>query len=161
VVQGGTNGNAITILYREFGVRLRFTPHVTPNRTVKLGLNQEVSTLDYTNATTLNNFTIPAFSTRRAESGVELGENQTLVVAGLMDNREREIFSKIPVISSVPILGNLFKNKSERKESTELIMMVTPEITMPLSPNDPKPEVTYPNEFLKRLTQEDIRKGMK
>ncbi|MEP6960654.1 MAG: type II and III secretion system protein, partial [Acidobacteriota bacterium] len=160
VPQGGANASAITILYREFGIRLKFTPHVTANQTIKLALNQEVSTLDFSNASTLNNFVIPAFSTRRTDTNVELGQGQTFVVAGLLDNRETEVFSRLPIVSSIPIIGNLFKNKVEKKNSTELLMLVTPEITSPLGPNDPKPEVAFPNQFLKRLTQEDVRKGI-
>jgi len=88
---------------------------------------------------------------------VELGEGETFVVSGLLDNRETDTLNKIPGISSIPIIGNLFKNKTLEKRSTELIMLVTPEITMPLGPGDPKPELVYPNEFLKRLTLEDIQ----
>jgi pilus assembly protein CpaC len=161
VIQGGNNTNAVTIVYREFGVRLRYTPTVTANRTIKLGLLQEVSSLDYTNATTLQGFTIPALSTRRADTSIELGEGETFAIAGLLDNREREVLGKIPGISAIPIIGNLFKNKDENKNSTELIVLVTPEITMPLTRNDPKPEVVFPNQFLKPLTPEAVEKGEK
>lgn len=161
VIQGGNNTNSVTIVYREFGVRLRYTPTVTPNRTIKLGLLQEVSALDYTNATTLQGFTIPALSTRRAETAIELGEGETFAIAGLLDNREREVLGKIPGVSSIPILGNLFKNKNESKNSTELIMLVTPEITTPLNRNDPQPDIVFPNEFLKPLTPEAVEKGTK
>ncbi len=157
VLQGGTGSQGITILYREFGIKLRYTPQITANKTIKLALFQEVSALDYTNATTLNNFIIPGLSTRRTETNVELAEGETFVVSGLLDNREREIFNKIPGVSSIPIIGNLFKNKSESKALKELVMLVTPEITMPLGPNDPKPEVVFPNEFLKRLTLEEMQ----
>lgn len=156
VLQGGNN-QGITILYREFGIKLRYTPQITANNTIKMALFQEVSALDYTNATTLNNFVIPALSSRKTTTNVELAEGETFVVSGLLDNREREILNTIPGISNIPIIGNLFKNKSQRKESTELIVLVTPEITMPLGPNDPKPEIVFPNEFLKRLTLEDVQ----
>jgi pilus assembly protein CpaC len=157
VLQGGANSGAVTIQYREFGIRLRFTPTVTANDTIKLTLNQEVSSLDLANGLTIAGFFIPALSTRRAESFVELGEGQSFVVAGLLSNEERDQFSQIPVISKIPILGNLFKSREERKQQTELVMLVTPEITLPLNPNDPKPEVTMPNEFLDRVTPEDLR----
>lgn len=161
VIQGGNNTNSVTIMYREFGVRLRYTPTITLNKTIKLNLFQEVSSLDYANATTLAGFVIPAISTRRAETSIELGEGETYAIAGLLDNRETEAFASIPGISSVPILGNLFKNKVENKTSTELVVLVTPEITMPLGPNDPKPEMVFPNDFLKRITQEDVEKARK
>ncbi|MEI9811234.1 MAG: pilus assembly protein N-terminal domain-containing protein [Acidobacteriota bacterium] len=161
VIQGGNNTNSVTIMYREFGVRLRYTPQVTANKTIKLNLFQEVSALDYTNATTLSGFVIPAISTRRAETSVELGEGETFAVAGLLDRKEREVFTSIPGISSIPILGNLFKNKSERKDNTELIMLVTPEITMPLAASDPKPDIPFPNEFMSKMTAEEADKTRK
>ncbi len=157
VLQGGANAGAVTIQFREFGIRLLFTPQLTGNNTVKLALRQEVSTLDFANAVTFNGFLIPALSTRRAETNVELGEGQTFVVAGLMDNRETEAFSKIPVISSIPVIGSLFKSKIENKNNTELVMLVTPEVTEPLGPNDPKPTPYFPKEFLKRIEPQDLQ----
>ncbi len=157
VLQGGNNSQGVTIQYREFGIKLRYTPVITANNTIKLTLFQEVSALDYANATTLNNFVIPALSSRKTTTSVELSEGETFAVAGLLDNRETDILNKIPGISSIPIIGNLFKNTSKERRSTELIMMVTPEITLPLGPGDAKPEIVFPNEFLKRLTLEDVQ----
>lgn len=157
VLQGGGNSGAVTIQYREFGIRLQFTPQVTGNNTIKLQLSQEVSSLDLANGVSISGFFIPALSTRRADTLVELGDGQTFVVAGLLNNEEREQLSRIPVISDIPILGNLFKAKNERANRTELIMLVTPEITMPLNPNDPQPELGYPNPFLEPLTPEEIQ----
>lgn len=157
VLQGGNNGQGVTIQYREFGIKLRYTPQITTNKTIKLALYQEVSALDYTNATTLNNFVIPALSSRKTTTNVELGEGETFVVSGLLDNRDREIVNHIPGVSNLPIIGAMFKNRATRKESTELIVLVTPEITMPLGPGDAKPEPLFPNEFMKRLTMEDVQ----
>jgi pilus assembly protein CpaC len=157
VLQGGGNSGAVTIQFREFGIRLLFTPQITGNNTIKLALRQEVSTLDFANAVTLQGFLIPALSTRRAETNVELAEGQTFVVAGLMDNRETSAMSQIPIISSIPVLGQLFKSKIERKNSTELVMLVTPEVTEPLGPNDPKPSPYFPKDFLKRLEPKDVQ----
>jgi pilus assembly protein CpaC len=157
VLQGGANSGAVTIQFREFGIRLLFTPQMTGNNTIKLALRQEVSTLDFANAVTLQGFLIPALSTRRAETNVELGEGQTFVVAGLMDHRETDAMSKIPVISSIPIIGQLFKSKIENKNRTELVLLVTPEVTEPLGPNDPKPEPYFPRDFLKRLEPKDVQ----
>ena len=157
ILQGGGNSGAVTVQFREFGIRLLFTPQMTGNKTIKLALRQEVSTLDFANAVTLQGFLIPALSTRRAETNVELSEGQTFVVAGLMDNRETTAMSQIPVISSIPILGQLFKSKIERKNSTELVMLVTPEVTEPLGPNDPKPTPYFPKDFLKRLEPKDVQ----
>ena len=157
VLQGGANSGAVTIQFREFGIRLLFTPQITGNGTIKLALRQEVSTLDFANGVTLQGTLIPALSTRRAETNVELAEGQTFVVAGLMDNRETDAMSKLPIISSIPILGNLFKSKNENKNRTELVLLVTPEVTEPLGPNDPKPEPYFPRDFLKRLEPKDLQ----
>src|SRR5262249_31669525 len=154
-LQGGANAGAVTIQFREFGIRLRFTPLITENKTIKMDLHQEVSTIDVANGVTLNGFTIPALATRRAETNVELGEGQTFVVAGLVDNRDTDAFSKIPVLGNLPIFGSLFKSKSELKARSELVMIVTPEITMPLGPNDAKPDIYMPKDFLVRLDPKD------
>jgi pilus assembly protein CpaC len=159
VLQGGGNAGAVTIQFREFGIRLRFTPVVTENKTIKLHLTQEVSSLDAANGVTFSGFQIPAISTRRAESDVELGEGQSFVVAGLLDNRETESFSKLPFLGDLPVLGPFFKSKHEKKSRTDLVLIVTPEVTMPLGPNDPRPEIAVPKDFLVRLTQQDIDKA--
>jgi pilus assembly protein CpaC len=156
ILQGGSNSGAVTIQFKEFGIRLLFTPVITGNKTIKLALRQEVSTIDFANAVTLQGFLIPALSTRRAETNVELGEGQTFVIAGLMDRRETDAMTKIPVISSIPVLGSLFKSKIENKNNTELIMLVTPEVTEALGPNDPKPQPFFPKDFLKRIEPKDL-----
>jgi pilus assembly protein CpaC len=156
ILQGGANSGAVTVQFREFGIRLYFTPQITENKTIKMQLRQEVSSLDFANGVTLSGFTIPALSTRRAETNVELGEGQSFVVAGLVDNRERDVFSKIPVLGSLPIFGALFKTKDELKSRTELVVLVTPEITEPLGPNDPKPNLYFPRDFLVRVTPKDV-----
>ena len=156
ILQGVGAAGAVTIQFKEFGIRLLFTPQMTANKTIKLALRQEVSTIDFANAVTLQGFLIPALSTRRAETNVELAEGQTFVVAGLMDNRETSALTKLPIISSIPILGSLFKSKIENKNNTELVMLVTPEVTEALGPNDPKPQPYFPNEFLKRIDPKDV-----
>jgi pilus assembly protein CpaC len=151
MIQGGANTGAITVQFREFGIRLRFTPVISDHNTVKLHLSQEVSTIDLAHAVTLNGFSIPALATRRAETDVELGEGQSFVVAGLLDNRESEAFSRLPVLSSLPIFGNLFKSRDINRQRTDLILIVTPEVTTPLNPNDPQPDIYFPKDFLVRL----------
>jgi len=157
ILQGGSNAGAVTIQFREFGIRLRFTPELTENKTIKLKLAQEVSTIDVANGVTFNGFTIPALATRRAETSIELADSQSFVVAGLLDNRDQESFSKIPVLSSLPIFGSLFKTRDEKKTRTELVMMVTPEITEPLGANDVKPSIYMPKDFLVRLEPKDVQ----
>jgi pilus assembly protein CpaC len=161
ILQGGGNSGAVTVQFREFGIRLIFTPHVTENKTIQMHLKQEVSQLDFTNGVTLSGFSIPALSTRRAETDVELGEGQSFVVAGLVSNQERDTFSKIPVLGSLPIFGSLFKSKDEQKQRTDLIVMVTPEVTMPLATTDAKPALYMPRDFLVRLDPKDVPESQK
>lgn len=155
--QGGAAAGAISVSFREFGIRLRFRPDITPNKTIKLHLNQEVSTIDAAHGVVINGFSIPALSTRKTETEVELAEGQSFVVSGLLDNHETESFSKLPFIGSIPILGNLFKSKDVQKNRTDLILIVTPEITEPLAPGDPRPEINFPKNFLVRLDQADLK----
>jgi pilus assembly protein CpaC len=148
VLQGGANSGAVTIQFREFGVRLTFTPNITGHNNIRLHVKPEVSALDYSNALSFNGFTIPALSSRKMETNIELGEGQSFVIAGLIDNQVTETVAKIPGLSSIPILGNLFKSRSSSKSDTELVVMVTPEITMPLEPGDAKPMPAMPRDFL-------------
>src|SRR5271166_155423 len=156
ILQGGANSGAVTIQFREFGIRLTFTPFITDNKTIKMHLRQEVPTLDKVNGVTLNGFFIPALATRRAETDVELAEGQSFVVAGLVDNRETDSFSKIPVLGSLPIFGALFKTKDETKSRQELVLLVTPEVTEPLGVTDTKPSIYMPKDFLVKLDPNDI-----
>ena len=100
---------------------------------------------------TLSGFTIPALATRRMETNIELGPGQSFVIGGLIDDRVTDQMSKIPGLSSIPVLGSLFKSRSENKTKTELLVMVTPEIVDPLNPSDPKPVPVMPNQFLAPL----------
>jgi pilus assembly protein CpaC len=152
VLQGGANSGAVTIQFREYGVRLTFTPNITGNNNIRLHVKPEVSSLDYSNALSFNGFTIPALSSRKMETNIELGEGQSFVIAGLIDKQVTETLARIPVLSSLPILGNLFKSKSFTSSDTELIVMVTPEVTMPLQPGDAKPTVATPRPFLVPIT---------
>ncbi|HWZ33981.1 MAG TPA: pilus assembly protein N-terminal domain-containing protein [Bryobacteraceae bacterium] len=156
ILQGGGNAGAVTVQFREFGIRLIFTPWVTEHNTIKLHLKQEVSTIDTANGVTLNGFVIPALSTRRAETDVELAEGQSFVVAGLVDNRERDSYTKIPILGSLPIFGALFKSKDEIKSRTDLIVLVTPEMTSPLATTDARPNIYMPKDFLVRLDPKDV-----
>lgn len=148
VVQGGGNAGAVTIQFREFGIRLNFLPTVTINDTIKLHVRPEVSSLDYANAVTLAGFTIPALSTRRVETDVELSTGQSFVIAGLLDQRVTENLTRIPGLASIPLLGNIFKSRSVNKNNSELVVLVTPEFTGALAAADKKPELEYPLEFL-------------
>lgn len=138
VLQGGANSGAVTIQFREFGIRLNFTPKLTENGTLKMHVKPEVSTIDLANAVTMSGFTIPALATRRIESDIELGEGQSFVIGGLIDDRTTETFARIPGLSSIPLLGELFKSRNESRSKTELLVMVTPELVEPMSAGDPR-----------------------
>jgi len=148
VLQGGANSGAVTIQFREFGVRLNFNPSITDNNTIRMYVKPEVSSLDIAHGVSFNGFTVPALSTRRMETNIELGEGQSFVIAGLIDNRLTETVNKIPGLGSLPILGNLFKTKEVDRNNTELVVLVTPEITMPLQPGEAKPSPVMPHEFM-------------
>jgi len=127
VAQASSGTVAITIQYKEFGIRLNFLPVVNGNR-VHLKVRPEVSSLDFTNAVTLQGFRIPALSTRRTETELELDNGQTFAIAGLLSNSVNSSLQKIPGIGDIPILGLLFKSKAAQKDQSELVVMITPEI---------------------------------
>jgi Flp pilus assembly secretin CpaC len=136
----GTGAPVVTIQFRPYGVKVEFTPVVNEDGTINLTVAPEVSALDYTNAVTIAGFTVPALSTRRAETQVELRSGQSFAISGLLDQRTTDILSKNPGAASIPILGYLFKSKNVNHSTTELIVVVTPTIVDPLT------EVTAPVE---------------
>jgi len=127
IAQASGGGTTISVQFKEFGIRLNFTPIVTGNR-VHLKVRPEVSSLDFNNAVTLQGFRIPALSTRRTETEIELTNGQTFAIAGLLNNTMTSTLSKIPGIGDIPILGLLFKSKAAQKNQTELVVMITPQI---------------------------------
>ena len=146
IAQGSGGSVAISVQYKEFGVRLSFTPTVIGNR-VHLKVKPEVSTLDYSNGVVLQGFRIPGLSTRRTETELELLDGQTFAIAGLMNNTMNNTMSKIPGIGDIPILGLLFKSKAAQKNQTELVVMITPHIlprnSPGVTPNLPKIQEPY------------------
>jgi pilus assembly protein CpaC len=148
VPQSGASAGAITVQFREFGIRLSFTPTTTQSGALKLHVQPEVSTLDAANGIVLSGFSIPALSTRKVETEVELNSGQSFVIAGLMDDRVTENLSKIPGIGDVPVLGALFRSRSKTRSKTELIVVVTPEIRTPPAPGSPLPSIATPEPFL-------------
>ena len=134
----------VTISFRPYGIKVEFTPVVSPDGTIRLKVAPEVSSLDYANAVQISGYTIPAISTRRAETQVELKSGQTFMIGGLLDHQTTEQFSRTPGIASVPILGELFKSKNNNHSVTELMVFVTAELVNPGEeppPADPKPSV--------------------
>jgi len=150
VVQGttGTGAGAVTIQFKEFGVRLNFIPTVTPRGTIRLQVAPEVSSLDLANGVTISGFTVPGLDVRRVKTEVELSEGQSFAIGGLLDNRETQTLEKIPFIGDVPILGKFFQSISKSKTNTELIVIVTPVIVAPIPAGAPLPEIKYPEKFM-------------
>ena len=135
VIQATTGGasGGITIQFKEFGVRLNFTPTVEADGYIHLKVQPEVSSLDFANALTIQGFTIPALSTRRVMSEMDLKDGQSFAIAGLVDNRVTEELSKIPGLGDVPLLGKLFQSRSLNKSRNELLVLVTPRLVMPMT----------------------------
>lgn len=152
IVQGGAgvgNAAAVTIQFQPYGVKVAFTPTVNPDGSIRLKLSPEVSALDYTNAVTISGFTIPALSTRRAETEVEIQNGQSFIVSGLLDHRTTEIMSHIPGIAEIPILGQFFRSKNLNHSVVELVIIVTATVVDPLNPFTPteaqQPKFAVPN----------------
>jgi pilus assembly protein CpaC len=144
IVQPGQGFTAVTISFKEFGVKLKFTPVIMPNGNIHLRVVPEVSTLDFANALTISGFTVPALSTRRADTEFELQDGQSFVIAGLIDNRVTNLNSKFPGLGDIPILGTFFKSKSAQKSNSELMVLCTarrisPSATPPAPPTTPVP----------------------
>ena len=148
-LQGGGGGlGAVTIQFREFGVRINFTPQITPRGTIRLDVTPEVSSLDFANALVFQGFQIPGLNTRRIHSEIELEEGQTFAIAGLLDQRTTENLSKIPGLGDIPGLGKLFQSKNLNRSRTELLVLVTPEVVRPIPAGAPRPELTWDKGFL-------------
>ncbi len=158
VIQGGSQAGAVTIQFREFGIRLNFLPIITPTENIKIHVRPEVSSLDFANAVTLSGFLIPALSTRRVETDVELLPGQSFVIAGLLDQRAAENMARIPGLSNIPLLGNFFKSRLQNKSNSELLVLVSPEFGNAIAAGDKKPEVEFPVDFLGRLPKMPAKK---
>jgi pilus assembly protein CpaC len=148
VVQAGST-NAVTIVFKEFGIRLNFKPTIAGDL-IRLKVRPEVSTLDFANGVTLQGFRIPALTSRRAETDVELRDGQSFAIAGLLDNIRQNDSAAIPILSKLPILGNIFKSKAERAEETELMVLITPRLIRALNPDEVPPLPTSIRPFIKR-----------
>jgi len=152
VVQGATGGvPVVTVQFREYGVKLNFTPVIINDGSIHLKVSPEVSSLDYTNSLVIQGFTIPSLSTRGVKSEMILKDGQSFVIAGLVNNQVVEQFSKIPGLGDIPLLGQLFKSRSINKSQDELLVLVTPRIvradSQPIQPVLPE----FPSTFLKPL----------
>src|SRR5713101_1419998 len=150
IVQPSQGFTSITIQFKPFGVKLDFTGVIQEDNTLRLHVAPEVSALDFTNALVLSGFTVPAISTRRAETEIELKDGQSFGIAGLLDQRATTQLAKVPGIADIPVLGQLFRSRSINRSNTELLVLVTPHIVDPVHvptavPVEPKPAIPYIN----------------
>jgi pilus assembly protein CpaC len=149
VVQGGGIGfTPVTIQFREFGIRINFTPTLTSRGTIRLAVAPEVSSLDYANGLLFQGFNVPAIAIRKVSTEIELEDRQSFAIAGLLDNRTTENLTKIPGLADIPLLGKLFQSRKLNRNKQELLVMVTPEIVRPIPRDQPLPELSYPRPFM-------------
>jgi pilus assembly protein CpaC len=147
-VQPGAGQSAISLAFREYGIRLSFVPTVTPRGTIRMKIAPEVSSLDYNSAVTVLGVTVPGLSSRRVNTTVELESGQSFVIAGLLDHQTRESFSKVPGISKIPVLGKLFESKVTSRNNSELIVIITPEVVRPIPAGQAPPDLPFSSAFL-------------
>jgi pilus assembly protein CpaC len=136
IVQGGSDKSSVSIIFKEYGVRLNFKPTIIDEDHIRLELEPEVSTIDFSNGVKFDGFLVPALKTRRAKTGVELRDGQSFALAGLLDNSETKTLSKVPFLGDVPVLGSLFRSKSFQKNESELIFIVTAQLVKPMNRDD-------------------------
>ena len=129
-------GAAASVVYKQFGVMLNFEPKIATNGDIYIKLGQEVSELDFGNGVTISGFQIPALRSRKAETGLQLADGQTFVLAGLLDNKVSKKISKIPLLGDIPILGALFRSTRYSNDETELMVIITPKIVRPLNKDE-------------------------
>jgi pilus assembly protein CpaC len=161
VSQGGGTGSgaAVTVDYKEYGVKLNFTPIVLGDGTIRLEINPEVSELDFANAVRSNGFLIPALTTRKVHTTVELSDGQSLALAGLLNQNMSDTTDAVPLLGDIPVLGALFRSTKYQRSETELVVLVTPRLVAPMNPDGvpllPGEHWRHPNEaalfFLKDM----------
>jgi pilus assembly protein CpaC len=132
---GGTGGVAITVEYREFGVKLKFVPIVLGDGRIRLKVAPEVSDLDFSNAVTLNGYVVPGLTSRKVETSVELAEGQSFAIAGLLNNSVTSSKNVTPLLGDLPVVGSLFRSIRYQRKETELVVIVTPHLVSPMNPD--------------------------
>jgi len=157
VSASGSGVPVVSIQFKEFGVRLTFLPTITPRGTIHLQVEPEVSALDFTNGLSISGFNVPALTTRKLTTQVELNEGQSFAIGGLLDSRTTDTLEKIPFIGDIPILGKLFQSKSISRQNTELIVIVTPELVRPIPAGQAVPGLKFPRPFLAPTTGTESR----
>jgi pilus assembly protein CpaC len=156
---GGSTAPVVTVQFKPYGVKLDFTPTITAQGSIDLKVAPEVSSLDFTNAVTLEGFVIPALSQRRVETEVILKDGESFAIAGLINNQVVETMDKVPGLGDVPILGKLFRSRSTQKSTDELLVVVTPRFVKPLSTDEKAQLPTMPATFLPVAVPPGTKKG--
>jgi len=148
-LQGGGGGvGQVTVSFREFGIKLKFIPTITARGTIRLHIAPEVSSLDFADSLTIEGGSVPALTTRKVETEVELDDGQSFAIAGMLDRQTTETLSKIPGLSSIPILGKLFTSRTTNKSNSELMVIVTPELVTPMPKDQALPDLERPMKWL-------------
>jgi len=158
---GGSISPVITVQFKPFGIQLDFTPTITPDGAIDLQVAPEVSTLDFTNAVTLQGFQIPALSSRKASTEVILHDGESFAIAGLIDDRVIQTIDKIPGLSAIPVLGQLFQSRSTKKTNTELLVLITPHFVKPMTPDEKAKLPDFPVDFLPANAEVQAQKDAK
>jgi pilus assembly protein CpaC len=149
VVSGTSGGTAaVSIEFKQYGIRLNFIPTITPRGTIRLQVAPEVSELDYTNEVEISGFEVPGITSRKVNTEVELQDGQSFMIGGLLDKNATDSFQKIPFLGDIPILGKLFQSENKTRSDTELIVIVTPEVVAPIPAGAPIPDLHYPAKFM-------------
>lgn len=149
VIQAGAAAGAVTVMYKEYGIKLKFLPVITPRNTIRMRVAPEYSALDYQHTVTISGFTIPGLTSRKTEATVELESGESFVIAGLLDNTVTETLQKIPGLANIPLLGKLFQSKQWQQNNSELLVIVTPELVRPIKAGQPVPELSWKEPFMK------------
>ena len=152
IIQPGQGFSAVTITFKEFGVRLSFKPSLTADGKIHLHVRPEVSSLDFSNALTISGFLIPALSTRRVETDMTLEDGQSFAIAGLIDDRVTRTLQKVPGLADIPILGRLFQSRGINTSKNELLVLVTPRIVQPVTADKVPKGPAFPEPFLEPAT---------
>jgi pilus assembly protein CpaC len=160
VVQAGASTGAVTVMYEEYGVKLKFLPVITPRNTIRMRVAPEYSVIDTSTSVTIDGFSIPGLKTQKTESTIELESGQSFVIAGLMDRTLSNNLSKIPGLSSIPLLGKLFQSKVWTRENSELLVIVTPELVRPIKAGQPVPELSWQEPFMKPISPSIQQPGL-
>jgi len=148
---GGATSGLVTVEWEEFGVQMNFTPVVQGQQRIRLRVAPEVSELDFAGGAVFQGNIVPGVKRRATETTVELGNGQTIAIAGLLNEEVRGLASRIPGLGDIPVLGPLFRSVSFRRQLTELVILVTPDIVAPLDAHQtvklPQDGRTDPNDL--------------